>query len=129
MFAMPAPSGLMGGGGSQQFSYPDLPSELQSPQTPQRPQQHPQTQQQQQQVQTVPAVPVVPVVQPPPKATTDNMAPVQRAARTILETLEGEKRYPQLDDTVARMLSPPPRETRVRRLLYGSKECCRIGWG
>ncbi|KAA8902246.1 Non-repetitive/WGA-negative nucleoporin C-terminal-domain-containing protein [Sphaerosporella brunnea] len=75
---------------SASTGYPDLPPELQSTsssfQTPER--LRPQQQQQQ-------------VVRAAPKPITDSMTPVQRAARTILETLESEKRYPQLDDIVA----------------------------
>ena len=39
-----------------------------------------------------------------PQGSTDNLGPVQRAAKTINETLDAEKRYPMLDDIVSRRM-------------------------
>ena len=103
--------------------YPNLPTELSTPtrtfpnssrdfQTPDpyRSTQH--QYQQQPPVQVAPRPPpppaqaAGPLVQRPQEGGTDGWGPIQRAAKVVGDTLEAEKRYPQLDDIVSRMWSP-----------------------
>jgi nuclear pore complex protein Nup155 len=98
MFTSPTPSGS---GARGQQLYPDLPTELRTPaptynagafMTPEHQRAAPPA--------PVP-VPSQAVVPAKPSAT-DGLNPLGRAARAIAESLEAEKRYPQLDDIVSR---------------------------
>ncbi|KAI5788369.1 Non-repetitive/WGA-negative nucleoporin C-terminal-domain-containing protein [Geopyxis carbonaria] len=85
-------------------SYPDLPSELQTPTRSYSGTSNqfvtPEQQRSQRPTSSMPAPSAV-VVQKRTEPATDGLGPVQRAAKTITETLEAETRYPQLDDIVS----------------------------
>lgn len=110
--------------------YPDLPSELRTQTTANAPSQQLQQQQQQQQQgsQTSTATTTTTTTTnnsslAPARGTTDNLGPVQRAARSIQETLEAEKRYPQLDDIVSREFRPVTPASGRRLLTCGVCLC------
>jgi len=57
----------------------------------------------------------------PTQGTTDNLSPIQRAARSMNETLMAEKWYPLLDTIVSRLF--PPSHLPLRLLLSPAGMC------
>ena len=105
MFSTPIqqPTGRAGG------LYPELPTELRSPAPLYAPSSSFHTPERQRPAPPAPPpVTVTPVVPVPARSVTDNLTPAARAAKVIQDTLEAEKRYPQLDDIVSRKNSLPP---------------------